>query len=967
MSKIRIGLQIESTSPLVRQLIGSGKGVSEWDGIDPDEIVKVTHTVESSNIQEINPGIYYNIPSITTAKQGDTLFSDDGRLFVYDEAGSRWFLWYTFDNSSVKIHTNNTLKGEGTLDDPLTVNATVVALKGDLNPLLEGTDNGDGTYTFTSVDGSTMFTVDVGDRFVTHIDDLRNTSGRYDGDRIDVIGYYIDTPGKGGGRFYWDASSTDGDNGGTIIQSNLTAAGRWKRKYDGVVNAYWFGLRGEGVIDETSQLQAFFDHIGSVNYDAAIIEGNYRISSTVVIGQLGGGSYLTTIIEGSPRFESTGAIDTMLRFYGIRLIQVKGIWTVIGTTIRSYSTRRTRREGVRIEGCREGKFAGFRCMGFGDSGVVFEGASLNNNMAYIGFVEGVNIGSGAPKESWTNSLTANWSNPVNSGASNSIGQYTEIDVDVMPDPTEREYICVYIDNEYYLVRVQDSINNKLRVFPQIPASVTPGMLVYHYGAAITITGTDSNVLEIGSINATRCGSALDIISPYGPTIDRIVAQVCGALATIGRETSSVMDTININLAYYEDNTSDIIFVPEGGFSSWVFGANINLALSKVHKIVRLDNLNPTNRFVVNYNGSIREWEKHSNNWRNTRDTTAIGFSQPNRVYTLRRNSVTILLSPNEDLNRLFGYDTVWVAIQGSGNNNSPSGVIYFQSQRGDGSYRNINGQNSSVPIEFSTFPGPAMFVCHWHVSSDQLFVSPVATIPTPSEIGALQPGDDITELNNNGVYLNETSHDALPADNPHSVNIQQTYDEGSPASTSTPDNVLTTEAGVVKTTPILSYNVFNQNIRNSVNVVGTTETTILSPTIGSLSLTTNDCAANNSYELEIIGELTWGGTTTGVNIILYVGSQTETISIPLSNTGTGPIKVEAKLDFLDGIDTARTCIFTGNVIHIDDTGTTVYIPIPETELTVDVSSGTTFDATFAGTDAIDEITVSKAMLNRVVS
>lgn len=161
MPRVKIGLQIEETSPLVRHLIGSGKGVSEWDGIDPDEIVKVTHTVESSDIQEINPGIYYNIPSITTAKQGDTLFSDDGRLFVYDEAGSRWFLWYTFDNDTAKIHTNNTLKGEGTLDDPLTVNATVVALKGDLNPLLEGTDNGDGTYTFTSADGSTMFTIDL--------------------------------------------------------------------------------------------------------------------------------------------------------------------------------------------------------------------------------------------------------------------------------------------------------------------------------------------------------------------------------------------------------------------------------------------------------------------------------------------------------------------------------------------------------------------------------------------------------------------------------------------------------------------------------------------------------------------------------------------------------------------------------------------------------------------------------------
>lgn len=282
MPRVKIGLQIEETSPLVRHLIGSGKGVSEWDGIDPDEIVKVTYTVESSDIQEINPGIYYNIPSITTAKQGDTLFSDDGRLFKYDEAGSRWFLWYTFDNATAKIHTNNTLKGEGTLDDPLTVNATVVALKGDLNPLLEGTDNGDGTYTFASVDGNTSFTIDPAaiapvqsvngqtgtvvldpddlddtsttNKFVTQgekddiassvqpgdniteltnnapfvsvipdIDTLRNT---VPGDEnVFVEGYYSDSPGVGGGDFWWDESSVEDDNGGTIFKPDDSLLG----------------------------------------------------------------------------------------------------------------------------------------------------------------------------------------------------------------------------------------------------------------------------------------------------------------------------------------------------------------------------------------------------------------------------------------------------------------------------------------------------------------------------------------------------------------------------------------------------------------------------------------------------------------------------------------------------------------------------------------------------------------------
>ena len=160
MARLRIDLQIEETSPLVRQLIGSAKGTPEFNAVDPDKVVKVLYTPNSAGINEINPGIYYSIPSITTAKEGDTALSDDGRFFVYEEAGSRWFLWYTFDLGTVKIHTNNTLRGDGSLEDPLSVNTNLFSLKGDINPLLEGVDNGDGTYDFTSVDGNTSFTID---------------------------------------------------------------------------------------------------------------------------------------------------------------------------------------------------------------------------------------------------------------------------------------------------------------------------------------------------------------------------------------------------------------------------------------------------------------------------------------------------------------------------------------------------------------------------------------------------------------------------------------------------------------------------------------------------------------------------------------------------------------------------------------------------------------------------------------
>jgi hypothetical protein len=56
---------------------------------------------------------------------------------------------------------------------------------------------------------------------------------------VNVLGYYARGDG-GGGTFYWDATSTATDNGGTIIKAAPTT-GRWIRVYSGAVNVLWFG------------------------------------------------------------------------------------------------------------------------------------------------------------------------------------------------------------------------------------------------------------------------------------------------------------------------------------------------------------------------------------------------------------------------------------------------------------------------------------------------------------------------------------------------------------------------------------------------------------------------------------------------------------------------------------------------------------------------------------------------------
>lgn len=78
---------------------------------------------------------------------------------------------------------------------------------------------------------------------------------------INVLGYYTVNDG-GGGRFYWDANSTETDNGGTIIKLDNINVGRYKRVIDkNYVKVAWFGAIPDGVTDNTTALKAVYKFV----------------------------------------------------------------------------------------------------------------------------------------------------------------------------------------------------------------------------------------------------------------------------------------------------------------------------------------------------------------------------------------------------------------------------------------------------------------------------------------------------------------------------------------------------------------------------------------------------------------------------------------------------------------------------------------------------------------------------------
>ena len=118
-------------------------------------------------------------------------------------------------------------------------------------------------------------------KLVDSIAELKLISGSI-ADKLEVLGYYEKGDG-GGGLFYWDSTSTETDNGGTIIQAIGITTGRWKRVYSGSVNVKWFGVKGDGVTDDTIAIQKAIIESYYNNGKIDFIKSTYKILTTIIL------------------------------------------------------------------------------------------------------------------------------------------------------------------------------------------------------------------------------------------------------------------------------------------------------------------------------------------------------------------------------------------------------------------------------------------------------------------------------------------------------------------------------------------------------------------------------------------------------------------------------------------------------------------------------------------------------------
>lgn len=121
---------------------------------------------------------------------------------------------------------------------------------------------------------------------VENIQELSTLEG-IENESVDVLGF--DTKGDGGGgQFYWDATSTEDSNEGTIFQVTGLTAGRWKRFHTGLINVKWFGAKGDDSTDDSIAITKAIQYCKTTNQTLFFPYATYLCNLDITQGHSGG-------------------------------------------------------------------------------------------------------------------------------------------------------------------------------------------------------------------------------------------------------------------------------------------------------------------------------------------------------------------------------------------------------------------------------------------------------------------------------------------------------------------------------------------------------------------------------------------------------------------------------------------------------------------------------------------------------
>jgi hypothetical protein len=533
-------------------------------------------------------------------------------------------------------------------------------------------------------------------------------------------------PGKGGRKFALSdiAAFVGGDNNSIVTPHDPT-----------------YGAIGNGLADDYIPLQAFWNDViaNNLEHDCS---GSYAISSTLAIGPA---APLATAapphpLNGRMQLNALGAMNEMVRLRNLAFRRWHGGLVCVGTGSASFASR-TCLIGTYLENCGNFKISD------GIDGYQFALANVycglpNNDAADIALIRGSNIGSGQVG----NSLTADWSVPVNNNSpadSGSTSQRATINVSSFPsaaiqgyEPIGASQVQLRINGYLYYVFAINEGAGTATIYPWLDnASITAGSgtCEWVFGGNLCTRGVDSNLVRVGQLNGSSVGRNLSEAVAYGSIIMDMETNGAGTEICIGQDPAHVAMGTLILGRYNEGggaSSEQIVVIPRFGDSCFglFLGDSGAPDLSKCWALgdprltggaINGGNLGARGQGSFSISKLGRVLQHHKNNLVLSAGTTMQLYGQTKppipEVYYVNSPTANLSVQGSGEYNRLFGYSGGIIGFFGTGTNGVPTGTVTFAPPAGG----TINGGAVNATVVFSGFIVPPLFI-YEHTDTAQL-------------------------------------------------------------------------------------------------------------------------------------------------------------------------------------------------------------------------------------------------------
>lgn len=500
---------------------------------------------------------------------------------------------------------------------------------------------------------------------ITSIEALKTVGGVSRGDFVKTSSYYVGL--NVGGAIYEKvdpAGLTPND-----MDLILATDGDIYKLSQPTVTPYMFGALQEDVA-HTSKLQAFFDYV-----DAEDVVGDWRgtweIDNTITITGVS-----QEYICGSIETNNSALVEPAISIEAANS-EFRGLFELTGSTSAAYSSRNSLTGIDFTNGGGRNSFDYIRVTGFKGYGIRLYGSGGGNNTMNI--IEKVKITAcGSTGSGYlTGSGTATVSNVVNTGSSGSVNQRSTITVNAV-DNAWVENELLEIDGKIHTITAP-IVGTDIEVYPWVDTAFTG--TIYGLNGGFLIAGADGASMNIGQIDAIRCG-VVRTGSLYGSIIDVIQTQSCGVGYAIGYVYNSNNLGSVVNQLYTENNTFDF---------AQITGVNTNTKINMVtEQINNFFIMQPQTTLFADQNnvpfpGVIT---RNSQNYSSTllqkkRNLISAASSVKmdndklrNKV-SMINNNPTFEIRWDEPINNIFGLDEIFINVYGTGSNNNPTGTINF--------------------------------------------------------------------------------------------------------------------------------------------------------------------------------------------------------------------------------------------------------------------------------------------------